>query len=151
MPNEIAFLYGKNQHHLGNYETSSKALTKYLNLTSDTGSYYYQTIEYIKLNQCIQAGYYDSKVTCDVCYGDSTVIIDCHKCQKTGLVLCDLCGGKGVTVTQNNFGTNFNTCHKCEGNKYLNCPTCNGSKKENVSCKTCVGKGWLNIKKPCKH
>ena len=149
VPDELAYFYGYTLLNLNKYSQSRVALNKYIVLQGDQGPLSHKATEALIKLDCIETGYYDVFMECDICYGDSTTEIACRHCKGKGIEICPLCKGSGVATASNNFGNTFHTCHRCNGEKIIKCTVCKGTLKEKIICYNCNGKGRKRIRRKC--
>jgi hypothetical protein len=149
VPDEFAYFYGYTLLNLKKYTQGRNALYKYLDLQGDKGIYSQKAYEALEQADCQETGYKDVFVECDICYGDSTLEINCRHCKGKGIEICPLCKGSGVATTSTNFGSSYHTCHRCAGEKIVKCTVCKGHLKEKIICYNCNGKGRKKIRKKC--
>lgn len=149
VPDELAYYYGYTLLHLKKYSQSRTALTKYLELQGDKGPLSRKAREALEETDCMETGYKDDFIVCDVCYGDSTLEINCRHCKGKGVELCPICKGSGVATTSTNFGNSYHTCTRCAGEKIVRCTVCKGALKEKIICYNCNGKGRKKIRRKC--
>ncbi len=149
VPDELAYFYGYTLLNLKKYSQSRSALNKYLELQGYNGPLSYKAREALEEADCWETGYKDAFVECDVCYGDSTLEINCRQCKGKGVEICPVCKGSGVATTTTNFGNSYHTCQRCAGEKLVKCTTCKGKLKENIICYNCNGRGRKKIRRKC--
>ncbi len=138
VPDELAYHYGYTLLNLKKFTQGKNAIYKYLDLQGDTGAYSQKAYAALEEADCLETGYKDIFMECDVCYGDSTLDITCR-----------LCKGTGVATTSSNFGNSYHTCHRCNGEKIVKCTVCKGHLKEKIICYNCNGRGRKKIRKKC--
>ncbi len=149
VPDELAYFYGYTLLNLKKYSQSRTALNKYLELQGQEGPLSHKAREALEEADCQETGYKDGSIECDVCFGDSTLEINCRQCKSKGIEVCPLCKGSGVTTSSNNFGNSYHTCQRCAGEKIVRCTLCKGNLKEKVICYNCNGKGRKKIRRKC--
>lgn len=148
-PDELAYFYGYTQLNLGKYQQAKEAFEKYLTLRTDTGRYAGFANHYLHLADCNIKGHYYETTTCEECKGKGKSTIECRTCRGKGTEVCNICFGRGVVRTTDNFGEKFETCKKCTGAGYYTCTKCHQTLVEVDKCLICDGKGFLKIKKEC--
>jgi DnaJ-class molecular chaperone len=109
------------------------------------------TKEKAKCQICKGSGKYEVRDSCAHCHGNGKVIITCKTCKGKGSISCPACSGSGVLKQSGNFDNGYQSCKKCRGKGYISCPSCAGSKKQNVFCENCQGRGFLKRSVPCDH
>ncbi len=149
VPDELAYFYGYTLLHLKKYSQSRAALTKYLELQGSNGPLSHKAREGLDEADCLETGYKDSFIACDLCYGDSTLDINCRQCKGKGTELCPVCKGSGVATVPTNFGSSYHTCQRCAGEKIIRCTVCKGKLKEKIICYNCNGRGRKKIRRKC--
>lgn len=161
VPTEMCYYFAETLFQLHQYQNSKNFINKYLKLTGTSGPFYRQVLELDKkvdekfeeiksCNLCNDKGY--RFTTCEKCNGEGHIHQSCSYCKGKGLTACVACGGKGVKITENAFKEKeYKTCTVCESKGVVTCPVCEGSKKEDIVCNQCKGKGKLVINKICNH
>ena len=149
VPDELAYFYGFTLVNLKKYTQGKNALNKYLTLQGTNGPLSHKAIEAIEKADCLETGYKDQYIECDVCYGDSTVEIACRHCKGKGVEICPLCKGSGVAISSNTFGSNYRSCNRCLGEKIIKCEVCKKTLKEKIICNNCSGQGRKKIRRKC--
>jgi tetratricopeptide (TPR) repeat protein len=115
LPPKIAYFFGRNSFHLGQYKQSINWLNKYIQLQGTSGPYYEQAVSFLDRAERQYIARQKSASTNDL-YEAS--LFDCGGFEK---MICPVCKGDGVIIKKNPFGKSYNTCHYCEGNAYLSC------------------------------
>lgn len=150
VPDELAYHYGYTLLKLKKYSQCRTAFNKYLKLQGNEGPLSRQAMDGLIEADCQETGYRDAYIACDVCFGDSTLEINCRQCKGKGVEICPVCKGSGVATTSTNFGSNYHTCHRCNGEKIVKCTVCKGKLKETIICYSCNGKGRKKIRRKCE-
>ena len=116
LPPKVAYFFGRNSYHLGQYKQSINWLNKYLQLQGTAAAYYEQAVsfleraedEYMKIQR------------------SSNQVVDLTKpsfydCGGLSKMICPVCNGNGVVIKKNPFGNVYETCPYCLGEAYLSC------------------------------
>jgi tetratricopeptide (TPR) repeat protein len=115
LPPKIAYFFGRNSYHLGEYKQSINWLNKYIQLQGTSGPFYDQAVSFLERAEEQFIVTQKSKNSTDL-YESS--MFDCGGFDK---MICPVCKGDGVIIKNNPFGKSYNTCHYCDGNAYLSC------------------------------
>jgi tetratricopeptide (TPR) repeat protein len=116
LPSKVAYFFGRNSYHLGQYKQSINWLNKYLQLQGTSAAYYEQAVSF--LNRAEDE--YMKIQRSDTTHSDlmTPSMYDCGGLSK---MICPVCNGDGVVIKSNPFGKVYETCPYCIGNSYLSC------------------------------
>ena len=117
LPSNLAYFFGRNSYHIGEYKQSINWLNKYIQLKGTTGFYYKEAVgflesaerEYMKMQRAFAA-----ETTRDLANED----YDCGGLDK---MICPVCKGSGVLIKQGPIDMYYQTCPYCDGDSYLSC------------------------------
>ncbi|HVD99733.1 MAG TPA: hypothetical protein VNB90_16100 [Cytophagaceae bacterium] len=151
VPDELAYYYGVTLLNLKKYSQSKHALNKYLELQGTQAPLSAKALEALEEVDCKETGYHDEYIECDLCYGDSTLDVNCRQCKGKGIEICPVCKGSGVATSSTSFGSSYHTCQRCAGEKIVKCTSCKGKLKEKIVCYNCNGKGRKKIRRKCEE
>lgn len=113
MPNELCFFFGKSLYHTGYVEQGEQLFTKYLNLTDTSGVHYDSTMAYMRLINGVDYG----KKVVEVANSNKGEVSHNHEfhegeeaCQGNEFIVCPVCNGSGVIVSEGTFGNYYQAC-----------------------------------------
>lgn len=117
LPSEMAYLYGRNSFHLGEHKRAINWLNKYIQLKGARGIYYEQSVDYLQLAEDAYLNERKSnafKVSEEL----SSREFDCGGLKK---MMCPVCHGSGVIISQGLFDVLYETCPYSLGEGFLSC------------------------------
>ncbi len=117
LPTNLAFLFGRNSYHLGQFKQSINWLNKYIQLKGTKGRYYEEAVKFLDLSEenYIEIQRQRQK---DMISELTDSNYDCGGLDK---MICPVCKGSGVIVSQGAFGKTYKTCPYSAGEAYLSC------------------------------
>lgn len=116
LPPKVAYLFGRNSYHLGQYKQSINWLNKYIQLQGTGGAYYDQAVSFLNRSEeqymkIQRANSVDNSLSTESLY-------DCGGLDK---MICPVCKGEGVVIKKSAFGNTYQTCPYSKGLSYLSC------------------------------
>ena len=117
LPSEMAYFYGRNSFHLGYNKRAINWLNKYIQLKGTRGIYYEESVEYLQFSEdayLVQQKKEVNKASLDLGSGE----FDCGGLEK---MLCPVCHGSGVIISQGKFDIVYETCPYSVGEGFLSC------------------------------
>ena len=117
LPNNLAYLFGRNSYHLEQYKQSINWLNKYIQLKGTKGRYYDEAVKYLQFSEDRYLGIQRSRMT-EAIAELPDPDYDCGGLQK---MICPVCRGSGVVIKQGPFGETYKTCPYSAGEAYLSC------------------------------
>ncbi len=117
LPSNMAYLFGRNSYHLGNYKQGINWLNKYIQLKGTKGRYYQEAVKFLHLaeDQYLAVQRANAKPIVSDLEESS---YDCGGLEK---MICPVCRGDGVIITRGAFGATYKTCPYSAGEGYLTC------------------------------
>ncbi len=117
LPSEMAYFYGRNSFHLGHFKRAINWLNKYIQLKGVRGIYYEESVDYLQLSE---DAYLEEqkKDALNASRDIASAEFDCGGYDK---MLCPVCHGSGVTITQGTFDAIYETCPYSLGEGFLSC------------------------------
>ena len=117
LPSEMAYFYGRNSFHLGNNKRAINWLNKYIQLKGARGIYYEESVEYLQLAEDAYLVQQKKNVV------SASVDLDSGEfdCGGLGKMLCPVCHGSGVIISQGLFDVVYETCPYSVGEGFLSC------------------------------
>jgi len=117
LPAKMAYYYGRNSYHIGKYKRAINWLNKYVQLKGPRGIHYEETVEFLKLSE--KAFLEERRAnTLEVSQELGAQDFDCGGLDK---MLCPVCNGTGVIITQGTFDPVYKTCPYSLGEGFLSC------------------------------
>lgn len=117
LPSDMAYYFGRNSYHLGKYKQSINWLNKYIQLKGTKGRFYETSIRYLQLAEDeyikIRRGQV-KRLEDDL----ESANYDCGGLEK---MLCPVCHGSGVVISNGTFDQVYKTCPYSAGEGYLSC------------------------------
>ncbi len=117
LPSEMAYYFGRNSYHLNKYKQGINWLNKYIQLKGTRGRYYEPAVQYLQYAEDeymkIQRGH-----TKRLAEELNSANYDCGGLEK---MICPVCHGSGVVVTNGTFDEVYKTCPYSLGEGYLSC------------------------------
>jgi tetratricopeptide (TPR) repeat protein len=135
LPQEMAYLYGRNSFHLKQYKRSINWLNKYLQLKGARGTNYEKAVMYLKLSE---EAYLAERRAQSQQVADALADAD-FDCGGLEKMLCPVCHGSGVVISKGIFEPIYKTCEVSNGEGFLSCADYN-----------LFMKGLLKPKQPAK-
>lgn len=161
LPSEMCYYFAETLYKINQLQNSKNFIQKYYKLTGSDGKYYKKTVALEKLvdekfkeiescSLCDDKGY--TLKECHECHGEGHHTQSCHYCRGKGVIVCSVCGGKGVKISENLFKEKeYHSCTVCGSKGYRTCSVCNGTKTEEIKCNVCKGTGKEVTNKICNH
>ncbi len=117
LPSEMAYYFGRNSFHLEKYKQSINWLNKYIQLKGTKGRYYENAIRFLQLaeDEYLKIRRGQVKNLEDDLENSN---YDCGGLEK---MLCPVCHGDGVIITQGTFDQVYRTCPYSAGEGFLSC------------------------------
>ncbi|MEM9339791.1 MAG: hypothetical protein AAGA66_13730 [Bacteroidota bacterium] len=117
LPSEMAYYFGRNSFHLEKHKQSINWLNKYIQLKGSKGRFYESSIRYLQLaeDEYIKIRRGQVKSLEDDLENSN---YDCGGLEK---MLCPVCHGDGVIITEGTFDLVYRTCPYSEGEGFLSC------------------------------
>lgn len=117
LPSEMAYFFGRNSFHLGEFKQSINWLNKYIQLKGTRGRFYEDAIRYLQLaeDEYLQIRRGQVRRLEDDLENSN---YDCGGLEK---MLCPVCHGSGVVIRAGTFDVVYKTCPYSEGEGYLSC------------------------------
>ena len=117
LPAKMAYFYGRNSYHLGQYKRAINWLNKYVQLTGARGIYHEETVRYLGLSE---QAYLEERKQKSAAVSEefANVEFDCGGYDK---MLCPVCDGTGVVLEAGKFDNVYKTCPYSLGEGYLSC------------------------------
>jgi tetratricopeptide (TPR) repeat protein len=117
LPSNIAYFFGRNSYHIGEFKQSINWLNKYIQLKGTGGLYYNEAVsflesaenEYMKIQRALSSA------------TSQQLTNDDYDCGGLDKMICPVCKGSGVLIKQGPIDKYYQTCPYCEGNSYLSC------------------------------
>jgi hypothetical protein len=118
VPSDLAFYFGKNSFHLGNFKQSIDWLNKYIQLKGTTGQFYGEATSWLRKAEegLLNERAVTAKKTEEVL--SKNYDLDCGP---TGKVSCPVCKGDHVIIKKGPFGDEYRTCQYCNEHGLLSC------------------------------
>lgn len=117
LPSDIAYLFGRNSYHLNKYKQSINWLNKYIQIKGTRGRYYELAVKYLELSED-QYLKIQRKKQREL----STELKDSdYDCDGLERMICPVCKGSGVVISEGTFGKVYKTCPYSGGDPYLSC------------------------------
>ncbi len=117
LPSEMAYYFGRNSFHLEKYKQSINWLNKYIQLKGTRGRHYENAIRYLKWSEKeylrIRRGQV-RRLEDDL----ENSSYDCGGLEK---MLCPVCHGSGVVISDGVFDEIYKTCPYSAGEGFLSC------------------------------
>jgi len=117
LPGSIAYLFGRNSFHLGQYKQSINWLNKYIQIKGTKGQYYEPAVRYLQLAEDeyreIQTRKYQ-EIENDLANQE-------YDCDGLDNMICPVCHGSGVIIKRGYFDNVYQTCPYSAGEGYLSC------------------------------
>ncbi|MTI23222.1 hypothetical protein E1176_19495 [Fulvivirga sp. RKSG066] len=118
VPTDLCFYFGKNSYQLDKYQQSIDWLNKYIEIKGTTGRFYEESISLLELakEQFLKVRNTDRKEAQTVFSLNYEV-----DCGPTGKVVCPVCQGEGVIISQGAFGRTYKHCPYSDEHGLLTC------------------------------
>ncbi len=117
LPSEMAYYFGRNSYHLEKYKQSINWLNKYIQLKGTKGRYYELSIKYLQLAEeeflKLRRG--------QVRRFEEDLENSTYDCGGLEKMLCPVCHGSGVVISQGLFDEVYRTCPYSLGEGFLSC------------------------------
>lgn len=123
LPDELCYFFGKSLFHTGYVEQCEQLLTKYLNLTDTSGLHYDSAMVYMRLINGEDFG-----------KAEPAVLSQNHEsnehphnssgedpCQGNEFIVCPVCNGSGVIVSEGTFGNFYQACPYSDSHGRMPC------------------------------
>lgn len=117
LPSEMAYFYGRNSYHLGQYKRAINWLNKYIQLKGARGIHYEECVGYLQL---AEKAYIDQRKTDALNASEELASVD-FDCGGMDKMLCPVCSGTGVVITPGAFDPVYKTCPYSKGEGFLTC------------------------------
>ena len=118
VPTNLTYYFGKNSYYLGKYRQSIDWLNKYIELKGTSGQYYQDCVAF--LEKAERAHMEKRKV--DLKEAEEVLASDYYiDCGPAGKVVCPVCKGKTVIITQGTFSNIYKTCPYSDNHGNLSC------------------------------
>lgn len=117
LPSDLAFYFGKNSYHLKKYKQSINWLNKYLQLKGTQGRFYEEAVKYLQVSEdhyLEQSRKQTDQLQSDLAGGE-------YDCGGLSKMICPVCKGQGVVITDGPFEKLYKTCPYSNGEPYLTC------------------------------
>ncbi len=116
LPSNLAFYFGKNAYHLGNYKQSINWLNKYIQLRGVDSQFYQEAKKYLELSEV--AFLEENKGEIQEISEGLDNDFDCYSQDK---MICPACKGSGVLIRKGALENLYQTCPFSGGDGYLTC------------------------------
>lgn len=117
LPSKMAYFYGRNSYHVGEYKRAINWLNKYVQLTGARGIHYEESVKYLGLAEEAYIGERNANVQA-VSDELAGVEFDCGGLEK---MMCPVCDGSGVIIEAGTFEPIYKTCPYSLGEGFLSC------------------------------
>ncbi|MCP4460209.1 MAG: hypothetical protein GY816_19625 [Cytophagales bacterium] len=117
LPSEMAYFYGRNSYHLGEHKRAINWLNKYIQLKGARGVYYEESVDYLQLSE---DAYLDEQRS-NAMYVSENLASSEFDCGGLEKMVCPVCHGSGVIITQGTFDVIYKTCPYSLGEGFLSC------------------------------
>ncbi len=117
LPSNMAYYFGRNSFHLNKFKQSINWLNKYIQLKGTQGRFYDMAVKYLQLaeDEYAKISKSQTKEIQQELQGDD---YDCGGLKK---MICPVCNGTGVLITQGPFDKIYKTCPFSVGEAYISC------------------------------
>lgn len=106
LPSELAYYFGRNSYHIGKYKQAINWLNKYIELKGTSGQYFDACIKYLELANTEYLVVRQQEVSEVEEQFTTDRAIECEHDN----VVCPVCKGSGVLITQGTFEQVYKTC-----------------------------------------
>lgn len=117
LPSKMAYFYGRNSYHLGEYKRAINWLNKYVQLTGARGIYYEETVDYLEF---AEDAYIEQRKSDAAAVSEELASSD-FDCGGYDKMLCPVCNGSGVIIEAGKFDPVYKTCPYSLGEGFLSC------------------------------
>ncbi len=117
LPTNLAYLFGRNSYHLNQFKQSINWLNKYLQIKGTKGQYHNDAVKYLHMAEEKYLAIQRSKNKSAI----SNLNANSYDCGGLDKMICPVCKGNGVIVTQGPFGNTYKTCPYSAGESFLSC------------------------------
>lgn len=117
LPPNLAYLFGRNSYHLSQYKQSINWLNKYIQIKGTKGPYHDEAVKFLNLSEDKYLEIQRSR-TAEMTEKLANQRYDCGGLEK---MICPVCKGNGVIISQGAFGESYKTCPYSGGESYLSC------------------------------
>ena len=131
LPSRMAYFYGRNSYHIGEYKRAINWLNKYIQLKGARGIYYEESVQYLQL---AEQEYIKERTAQAIDASDELASND-FDCGGMDKMLCPVCRGTGVVIVEGRFDNIYKTCPYSLGEGYLSCEEYNLFMKGNLEPK----------------
>lgn len=117
LPSDLVYYFGRNSYHIKKYKQSINWLNKYIQLKGTKGKYYEIALQYL---------HYAEEEYRKIIRKDQKIVQEelnsaDYDCGGLSKMLCPVCRGSGVIVSDGVFGKTYKTCPYSLGEGYLSC------------------------------